>query len=151
MYEQLSINEGESCALCGFPFSRETLVLVESGSVAPRKKDHNTGFFLADWRLPVEEQPDCPVLQLYHFHCFQQLAQGEPWKVNPTDWECHLCDQANFRTSRWAFQVTVGQVEDSRFYPDPEIPKQGIICVPCTVSLFGEGDDETGELLLYGA
>ena len=151
MYDQLTIDPQELCALCGYPLDDVDLVLVESGTIVPRKRDDRTRYFLADWRLPEHQQPDTPVLNLHHFHCFQQLAQGEKWKIDPKDWECHLCDRSDFRRDRWAFQITVGKVgKDHSFVPDPEIQKQGIVCIPCTTALFGDGDDEEGEALLFG-
>lgn len=140
----------ETCPLCGFEFAEDPLILVESGSVVRMRKDPTFLHFLADWRLPDREQPPGTVLSVFHFHCFQQLAGGEEWKVDPEPWQCHTCDH-DFRKERYAFQVTTGNLDrDSKFVPDPEVNQQGILCSTCTMDVFGEGNRDEGELLLMG-
>ena len=147
--KRLKLDRRDTCSLCGYEFADETLVCVASGAVEPMKKDPNFLQFRPDWL--TQKTSKGIALRFFHFHCFQQQQAGREWNPAPEQWECHTCDGHDFRKDRWAFSITVGSIGlNGNFVLDPEINLQGIMCVPCTIDVFGEGDDVAGEELLYG-
>jgi len=147
-----TVKPTDPCPLCQRDFGEDELILLESGRVLSHKKDPVFSGFYADWRMPPKKQPRHTIVKMFHFDCYYQMADQaglSNWKHTPDQWECHICDH-DFSMTPWAFRISVGGAgAHGEFEVDDQIPKRAILCSACITSIFGGGDADEGDALVY--
>jgi hypothetical protein len=135
---------------CGKSIGSVDLVFMESGQVLPMKKDPRFLRFYPDWLRPKDELlPTLRVVKvLLHQECLSDDGDKAGILINyeMPDWHCQNCG-LDFSTDKWAYRFTFGSAnKDCLLVPDG---RQVMLCSHCTAALFGSGDEEKGDAVLF--
>ena len=146
---RVDIDPDDNCALCGEPLLDENnLVLIESGEMAPMRKDPRFLRFKPD-RDRGPDTPSYGTISLFHVHCV--LTRGDARLLDWSEESSKIClCERPFRADQQAYALVVGKVDEDIlvFVPNDEDKSCRILCEECTADSIGDGDMEEGMALL---
>jgi len=138
------------CMFCLEPLNEtedRELVFLESGQLAPMRKDPRFFKFLADWACGDAGILAQSIATSYHASCFIDKMHGLKWGKN-SPLGCDLCGRS-FYDSKWAYRVRLGYFDKyGLFIPIINSQNEALICPFCIAEGFGEGNIKRGEDIL---
>lgn len=126
----------DCCSLCGeeYLIDDQPLLLVESGTMVPMKKDANFVRFAPDHSNEEDlAAMDEAAVILYHADCLITRIMDKDWGTHSPR-GCDLCGEAFLDDiPRWAFRLRMGgtDFETGIFVADDAVNCESIICARC--------------------